>query len=45
MNYISLGWVDELMGRYGKLSHGAIDDKEIVCNRQDRRVLLLGLFP
>ena len=34
LNYISLGWVDELVGRYGKCSHAVIDDNEIVCNRQ-----------
>ena len=35
LHYISLGWVDELVGRYGKLTHGVIDDNEIICNRRD----------
>lgn len=33
---MSLGWVDELVGRYGKCSHAVIDDNEIVVNRQER---------
>lgn len=32
---MSLGWVDELVGRYGKCLHAVIDDNEIVCNRRD----------
>eukprot|EP00439_Symbiodinium_sp_Y106_P007485 s2206_g1.t1 len=35
MNYVSLGWVDELVGRYGKHWNSVIDDNEIVCNRRD----------
>lgn len=35
LHYISLGWVDELVGRYGKCSHAVIDDSEIICNRRD----------
>ncbi|CAE7384441.1 unnamed protein product [Symbiodinium natans] len=35
INYVSLGWVDELVGRYGKNWNAVIDDNEIVCNRRD----------
>eukprot|EP00435_Cladocopium_sp_Y103_P060631 s313_g22.t1 len=35
LHYISLGWVDELVGRYGKCSHAVIDDNEIISNRRD----------
>ncbi|CAE7384499.1 ABCC11 [Symbiodinium natans] len=34
-HYVSLGWVDELVGRYGKNWQAVIDDNEIVCNRRD----------
>lgn len=36
LHYISLGWVDELVGRYGKCTHALIDDNEIISNRRDR---------
>jgi len=35
LHYISLGWVDELVGRYGKCAHAVIDDNEIISNRRD----------
>eukprot|EP00434_Breviolum_minutum_P039588 symbB.v1.2.035158.t1/scaffold4674.1/size36665/2 len=35
LHYISLGWVDELVGRYGKCTHAVIDDNEIISNRRD----------
>eukprot|EP00933_Yihiella_yeosuensis_P019016 TRINITY_DN1546_c0_g1_i2.p1 TRINITY_DN1546_c0_g1~~TRINITY_DN1546_c0_g1_i2.p1 ORF type:complete len:1631 (+),score=308.62 TRINITY_DN1546_c0_g1_i2:121-5013(+) len=34
-NWVSLAWVDDLVGRYGKCLHAVIDDKEVVLNRQD----------
>ncbi|CAK9013622.1 unnamed protein product [Durusdinium trenchii] len=43
-NYMSLGWVDELVGRYGKCSHAVIDDNEIVVNRQDENFEPYVLF-
>jgi len=33
--WVSLSWVDELVGRYGKCTHSVIDDKEVVVNRSD----------
>jgi len=33
--FISLAWVDELVGRYGKVTNALIDDNEIVINRRD----------
>ncbi|CAE8649437.1 unnamed protein product, partial [Polarella glacialis] len=34
-HWVSLSWVDDLVGRYGKCLHSVIDDKEIISNRQD----------
>lgn len=39
IHWMSLSWVDGLMGRYGKCLHAVVNDAEIVENRNDEEYL------